>query len=173
MGARLYNQATGLFTSPDPVYGGNTTWYGYPTDPINHNDLTGRSWWRNAGRWAWQHRAAIAWGAAGVPYALASAGVLTVAGIASDVAYASTRIPRGQWNALGAYIANDNPYLRVGPDRRRHQWRLSSGSSPNFWKKTRGINRQVTRFHVHVDRHNAGFDFNTTSHVYKHYWHFS
>lgn len=37
-GARLYNQTTGLFTSTDPIYGGNTTSYGYPTDPINHTD---------------------------------------------------------------------------------------------------------------------------------------
>ncbi len=46
MGARLYNQATGLFTSPDPVYGGNATSYGYPTDPIDNQDLNGQflSW---------------------------------------------------------------------------------------------------------------------------------
>lgn len=48
MGARLYNQATGLFTSLDPVYGGNETTYGYPNDPINLQDLDGRRWWRRA-----------------------------------------------------------------------------------------------------------------------------
>jgi RHS repeat-associated protein len=41
MGARLYNPATGAFTSQDPVYGGNTTPYTYPQDPINSTDLTG------------------------------------------------------------------------------------------------------------------------------------
>jgi RHS repeat-associated protein len=41
MGARLYNQTTGLFTSTDPIYGGNTTAYGYPADPINQTDLDG------------------------------------------------------------------------------------------------------------------------------------
>ena len=47
MGARLYNQATGLFTSVDPVYGGNSTGYAYPADPINRQDLDGRrGWWR-------------------------------------------------------------------------------------------------------------------------------
>ena len=40
-GARLYNQTTGLFTSPDPVHGGNETAYGYPNDPINYLDTTG------------------------------------------------------------------------------------------------------------------------------------
>lgn len=42
MGARLYNPTTGLFTSTDPVPGGNTNPYTYPTDPINHFDLDGR-----------------------------------------------------------------------------------------------------------------------------------
>ncbi len=44
MGARLYNPATGLFTSIDPVYGGNDTPYAYPNDPINKQDTTGE-WW--------------------------------------------------------------------------------------------------------------------------------
>jgi len=41
MGARLYNSATGTFTSVDPVFGGNTTDYAYPQDPVNGYDLTG------------------------------------------------------------------------------------------------------------------------------------
>jgi RHS repeat-associated protein len=44
MGARLYNPVTGLFTSVDPVAGGNTTDYTYPQDPINKYDLNGQ-WW--------------------------------------------------------------------------------------------------------------------------------
>ena len=44
MGARLYNTVTGLFTSRDPVAGGNTTSYVYPQDPINKNDTTGERW---------------------------------------------------------------------------------------------------------------------------------
>lgn len=41
MGARLYNPVSGLFTSTDPVYGGNDTTYVYPSDPTNANDLDG------------------------------------------------------------------------------------------------------------------------------------
>ncbi|MER7243185.1 RHS repeat-associated core domain-containing protein [Kribbella sp. NPDC000426] len=42
MGVRLYNAATGLFASLDPVAGGNSNAYTYPTDPVNKNDLDGR-----------------------------------------------------------------------------------------------------------------------------------
>lgn len=41
MGARLYNNTTGQFTSLDPQYGGNDTAYNYPTDPVNSEDLDG------------------------------------------------------------------------------------------------------------------------------------
>lgn len=47
MGARLYNTATGLFTSIDPVYGGNDTTYGYPSDPISYSDISGRESQKN------------------------------------------------------------------------------------------------------------------------------
>jgi len=42
MGARVYNPATGLFLTMDPVPGGNVTSYTYPEDPINHSDVSGR-----------------------------------------------------------------------------------------------------------------------------------
>lgn len=45
MGARLYNRATGLFTSTDPIFGGNLTNFAYPIDPINKSDLTGKAFW--------------------------------------------------------------------------------------------------------------------------------
>lgn len=41
MGSRLYNRNTGLFTSTDPVAGGNNNAYIYPTDPVNESDING------------------------------------------------------------------------------------------------------------------------------------
>lgn len=48
MGVRVYTPTTGAFTSIDPVFGGNTTSYAYPQDPINGFDLDGR---KRCGRW--------------------------------------------------------------------------------------------------------------------------
>lgn len=42
MGSRVYDPRTGAFSSTDPVYGGNSTTYGYPDDPINSSDYTGQ-----------------------------------------------------------------------------------------------------------------------------------
>jgi hypothetical protein len=42
MGVRLYNSATALFTSTDPVPGGNANDYTYPSDPINSFDIDGK-----------------------------------------------------------------------------------------------------------------------------------
>lgn len=53
MGARVYNPVSGSFTSVDPVFGGNTTAYAYPQDPINDSDFTGqfskKTWRKIAG----------------------------------------------------------------------------------------------------------------------------
>ena len=61
MGARLYNPVTGLFTSVDPVPGGNTTAYTYPQDPINKMDLDGKAWgWikkKASQAWGWSKSA--------------------------------------------------------------------------------------------------------------------
>lgn len=45
MGARLYNPATGQFTTRDPVTGGNTATYTYPQDPVNGHDISGEIAW--------------------------------------------------------------------------------------------------------------------------------
>jgi len=52
MGARLYSSTTGLFTSVDPVTGGNTTAYAYPQQPVDEYDLDGlrRAWPCRCGR---------------------------------------------------------------------------------------------------------------------------
>jgi RHS repeat-associated protein len=44
MGARVYNPSSGDFTSTDPVYGGNSTSYSYPQDPVNGYDVDGNCW---------------------------------------------------------------------------------------------------------------------------------
>ena len=41
MGRRIYNPATGLFSSIDPIAGGNANQYTFPTDPVNIYDLDG------------------------------------------------------------------------------------------------------------------------------------
>lgn len=41
MGRRVYNPATGLFSSIDPIPGGNVNQYAFPTDPVNMSDLDG------------------------------------------------------------------------------------------------------------------------------------
>ena len=43
LGARVYNPATGQFTTTDPVPGGNENAYNYPNNPVSQNDFTGCS----------------------------------------------------------------------------------------------------------------------------------
>lgn len=53
MGLRVFNSQRGLFTSVDPVQGGNEASYGYPNDPINRNDVSGAldyTMWFDLGR---------------------------------------------------------------------------------------------------------------------------
>lgn len=56
MGARLYNSVTGLFTSRDPVDGGNSTSYVYPQDPVGMQDTAGTWGWAKKA-WKWGVRA--------------------------------------------------------------------------------------------------------------------
>lgn len=49
MGVRWYNPTRGLFTGPDPVYGGNLNSLSYPMDPVNESDVSGK--WRWGRRW--------------------------------------------------------------------------------------------------------------------------
>lgn len=57
MGARLYNSATGLFTTRDPFEGGNTTAYAYPQDPISEQDITGLNKKKNKKDWTKEFKA--------------------------------------------------------------------------------------------------------------------
>jgi RHS repeat-associated protein len=52
MGVGLYNPATGLFMSVDPVVGSNANAYTYPTDPLNSFDVDRRRWhWKRIKKW--------------------------------------------------------------------------------------------------------------------------
>ncbi|MEU4607481.1 hypothetical protein AB0F43_31230 [Kribbella sp. NPDC023972] len=53
MGARLYNTVTGQFTSTDPVPGGNTTRYAYPTSPTTAADPSGMFSIHWSKKWHW------------------------------------------------------------------------------------------------------------------------
>ena len=109
MGDRLYNAATGRFTSLDPEPGGNDTSYSYPNDPINMFDLDGhwgikkwlkRAWGATgtASRWLtnskWGRRintvCGFAWGAVGA---------------ACNGVYAAAYARQGRWAEAGASVA--------------------------------------------------------------------
>ncbi|MFN8157472.1 MAG: DNRLRE domain-containing protein [Candidatus Nanopelagicales bacterium] len=65
MGVRLYNPVTGRFLSTDLVYGGNSTTYSYPDDPVNKTDVTGRCWsWASWLCGAWDSFNGEAWACA-------------------------------------------------------------------------------------------------------------
>jgi RHS repeat-associated protein len=131
MGARLYNPATGLFTSVDPVVGGNTTDYTYPQDPINKSDITGLAWWFAP------ILIRAAWSAC--QRYCASAG----RAIYNSFNYVAPKV---------RHYANHNPYIRYGMQSHKGTRRFSMGATTKHWNKSGFIKRQFTRFHVHVER---------------------
>jgi RHS repeat-associated protein len=66
MGVRLYAPVLGRFLTTDPIYGGNATTYGYPTNPVAFADYDGRAttpigtydepFWLDAQRLPGEHR---------------------------------------------------------------------------------------------------------------------
>lgn len=76
MGARVYNSSSGQFTSADPVFGGNSTTYAYPTDPVNSSDPTGKFEWcgKTCRGWIW-------WGANSIVSTVASSACTAITGL--------------------------------------------------------------------------------------------
>ncbi|MFV0633323.1 DNRLRE domain-containing protein [Demequina sp.] len=113
MGVRLYNPVTGLFTSVDPVAGGNTTAYAYPQDPINKYDLDGRAWgWLKKVAQAAKVVAKVAEVASFIPgpIGMVAAGVATAAHLATGdykaaAAAAIGLVPGGKLLGTAARLA--------------------------------------------------------------------
>ncbi len=114
MGVRLYNPNTGLFTSVDPIVGGNTTAYAYPQDPINKYDLDGKAWgWLSKAAKAMKVIAKVADIASFIPgpVGMIAAGVATAALLATGdykgaAAAAIGLLPGGKLLSTAAKIAS-------------------------------------------------------------------
>ena len=170
MGARLYNPVTGLFTSLDPIYGGNDTPYAYPNDPINKQDTTGQAWWRVGMVAASFIPGPIGWVASGAlavdavrrgRYAEAALSLLGPAGRGLKYAARITRIARStkSWRAAkGAIkhvVKNGNNTFRV------NRARVSLGPHYKHWKRLPRWRRAVDRIHIHTERKKLIVELNT------------
>ncbi|MGJ9422641.1 DNRLRE domain-containing protein [Aeromicrobium sp. CF3.5] len=153
MGVRLYNSTTGLFTSTDPVLGGNHNTYTYPADPINMFDLDGEWGWRKIGRHFkrhWRTYATVAsfavpgLGYAGVAwrtYRVVRAARAYQAGTRSRSSIRSTRFIS---NRAGKVWQRQSRYHQYrAPAYKNNQRRWSS----NFEYRSRG-HHQYKNFHV-------------------------
>ncbi|MEV8373735.1 RHS repeat-associated core domain-containing protein [Kribbella sp. NPDC056861] len=182
MGVRLYNPATGLFTSVDPVEGGNPNAYTYPTDPVNSLDLDGRfgfkKWLKRAAQaatympgfigtaanigWAGYYAYKGEWGkAAGHALGAASFGVTRYTSLIGKVAIKSKRFGIGSKlfgrHKVGRFNRNDRVRLgwtwRGSAKNGRNMFSLRFGSKRGF--KFRGKKRKL-HVHYHLMR---GIDF--------------
>lgn len=156
LGARLYNPTTGLFTSRDPIPGGNTTTYTYPQDPINNHDLDGKrkscrgwkKWACGVGRVAGIASSITAW--CWLPQCQAATLAL---GAVSAGAYMLGGNRRSAGNALKGTIANMalGGIGRIGklgyrlPQRSSAVARLASGGLHGAAWQRRGSGMRVRR----------------------------
>jgi RHS repeat-associated protein len=192
MGARLYNPVTGLFTSLDPVYGGNDTAYGYPNDPVNKQDTTGKAWWSTA-----LLVASFVPGPVGLAASVVSAGVALArrdySGAALSLLGPAGRFAKYAWRAgkaaksayravsgnrmrragsatrafgrsIRATIVNGNNTLRVG--RVNGNMRVSIGASRKHWGRMGTVRRQFYRASAHLERRRGFGNWHTRARTY-------
>jgi RHS repeat-associated protein len=169
MGVRFYNAARGLFTSLDPIPGGNDTPYTYPTDPINMFDLDGRkSRWRTFWKRAATATGILAAGACIVATAglCAGAAVLAAGASAGWAVYQKrkgTRKERARsWRSYGASVALDVASVFFRPVRSvkylRHvsRHRGATRYGRYYGRRARTQTRSLN-WHVHNRRRSTAF----------------
>ena len=146
MGVRLYNPRTGLFTSVDPVPGGNTTEYTYPQDPINKQDLDGKLWGWIKKNWRKVVTVAVTVVAATAVCVYASAACGTA--VRAGVRYVAKSFYKTK---VGNYVNNGNNFLRIGPGRQGN-FRVSIGAAKHHYKRLPAWQKKALPYHVHMER---------------------
>lgn len=112
MGARVYNAVSGSFTSTDPVFGGNSTAYGYPQDPVNSFDLDGE--WGKPKWLTWKNAAKVGAVAAFGTCVAASAGACAAAGVAAAAVSARSSAGTFKSKSFATSFAANTGYALAG-----------------------------------------------------------